>query len=206
MTDTKPACTKPGCPSHGQPHDRCVGHKKWTDPPQPCKKFPINGGFICDSHGANAAVRAKAAERRLTAQIGADAKAILGQRALEGIEDPLDLLARVAAETAAFREAVANRMNALGGQIRYASDQGTEQLRSEVVLYERATDRCIKVLDVLAKSNIEERRLARDERLLDQVEALVRAALTRLALTPAQWEQVPDALEYGLRAIEGGKA
>lgn len=118
--------------------------------------------------------------------VEADIAAVIASEGLQGVTDPLEALSMLATEALSMKTALAARVNALG-HLSYTSTIGTEQIRAEVQLYERAIDRSAKFLEVLAKSGFEERRvrLAEEQGLL--VHAVVMAIFQRLELTDSQW-------------------
>lgn len=60
-------CAKPGCPLEGQVHPMCAGHRKRTDPPEPCGAQPVTGADKCRFHGfAKGAPGRAGADRRAT--------------------------------------------------------------------------------------------------------------------------------------------
>ena len=59
-------------------------------------------------------------------------------------------------------------------------------MRSELLLWERALDRCTNVLVAMAKLRIDERLAAIEERKTELVAAAVREALARPGATPEQ--------------------
>ena len=59
-------------------------------------------------------------------------------------------------------------------------------MRSELLLWERALDRCTNVLVAMAKLRIDERLAAIEERKTELVAAAVREALARSGATPEQ--------------------
>lgn len=135
--------------------------------------------------------------------VAADAQAALAHAALRPLDDPIDALARLASEAAAWKDALAGRVNALLA-IRYeSSGPGTEQLRAEVALYERAMDRTARLCETLAKLNLGERAQALDERVAAQFEAVLRAVLAdpELGLTPAQARVAPVVVDRHLAVV-----
>lgn len=127
-----------------------------------CRKWAIPGGRVCVMHGGKAAqVRQRAAERVVAKRVRAEAEAVLAHEGMVRVEDPLETLGLIASEALAMKDAIAARVNSLG-EIRYEG-QGAEQLRAEVALYERAIDRSVRILDVLAKHNWAERRIELEE-------------------------------------------
>lgn len=163
----------------------CAGHSVRTG--LPCRKPPIKGAKVCRTHGGSAPqVRAAAAARVVAAQAQADAAAVLAHIGVVGVEDPLEELSLLAREAREFQAALARRVNAANG-VQHKSGE----LRAELALYERATDRCGRFLALLVNAEFEKRRALFQER---QVAAL-QAGLTFLAgevgLTPeqrARWE------------------
>lgn len=171
------------CGKHQRLCELCTGHKSDGSP---CGAHPIKGGTVCRVHGGSApAVRAAAQRRLETEAVAADLSAVIGSEGLGGVSDPLDALARLATEAMAMKTALAARVNALNS-LSYKSAVGTEQIRAEVLLYERAIDRSAKFLDLLAKSGFEERRVRIDEATGQHVGRLIQRILQRLELSDHQ--------------------
>lgn len=171
------------CEHCGRTHERCRGH---NGEGLPCGKWPVRGAVVCATHGAAAPqVRAKAAERVALAEVEADAAKALAHTALAPLEDPLEALARLAAEAIAMKDALAGRVNALTS-IRYTGVSGVEQLRAEVQLYERALDRAAKFVDVLARHDWIGKKLQLEEAQTGQVVAAAAAGLDAAGLSPVQ--------------------
>lgn len=173
-----------------------------------CKNRPPRGARTCRFHGsANARSVAAAARRVAEASalqaIRADSEAVLSYAASMPIDDPLDVLARLASEAAAWKDALGARVNALTA-IRFESDTGSEQLRAEVVLYERAIDRMARLLEVLVKLDFEGRRVRMSEAQGALVAEVIRAVLADLGLTAEQRERVPEVVPRHLRLLAGG--
>lgn len=153
----------------------------------------MKGATTCRMHGASAGqVKAKAAARVKAAAAEADARRVLAHVALSRVEDPLQVLAETAAEAVAFKDALASRVNALEAMRYSAPGAGTEQLRAELAVYERALDRVARLSDMLAKHDFGERRLQLVERYGDGLASVVRAILSSLlgALLEALGEHV----------------
>ncbi len=178
---------------------RCVATSKRSG--NRCKRRPIEGGTVCAMHGGSAPqVQAAAARRVLTQQVEADAAAVLATIGVTGVDDPLHELALLASEARAFQDAIGARVNALQERIRFSSDQGTEQLRSEVALYERAMDRTGRFLEVLVRSGFEERRVRISEATAALLAGTITRILDQLELTAAQRELVATVVPAELRA------
>ena len=142
------------CGKCGQAHPWCAGHKKRTDPLQPCMARPKAGAPTCRMHGsATATARRKASVRRAEVEAAAVVeRAMSGPAPLLGVSvdvrDPramlLELIGWSAGHVAFYRAQV----QALGGAsvlvqgtrgVRRTERQGTERgERSEFV--ETATE------------------------------------------------------------------
>ena len=148
-----------------------------------------------------------AAQRRLrTQQADADARAVLAHEGIAPITSPLEELGRLTSEVVAFKDALAVRVNAIQGELSQPNSLGTEQLRAEVELYERALDRSGRFLDVLARNGFEEKRLRLQEAQALAVAGALRRALTAAGLTPEQQSTASATLAQELRALDAGGA
>jgi hypothetical protein len=204
MSDHKPPCPGPDAHVTKDGGSACIGHHKVDG--LPCQGYPVTGQTVCRMHGGSSPQAKKKASERLELQkVEADAKALLAHRGLAGITDPLNELARTAAEVIAFKDALAARVNSLS-DIRYRDAKDAEQLRAEVALYERALDRTGKFLEVLVRAGFEQR----ITRLREEHGALIVQVLQRvfaaLDLTVEQQAVVSTVVPAELRLIDGGAA
>lgn len=196
-----------GCPKHAGVQVLFDTKENPAFPDDP--KYP--GGCIrevkqfatsCRYHGGTAPhMEAAADDRRLDAQIERTVRERLGSAA--PVENPLRALQALAGEAIEWKLVLREKVSDLG-QWRYEDDKGGEQLRSEVVLFERAMDRCEKVLVSMARLNIDERLAAIDERIeqrqLDRLKAgLVRAMMV---LPPETVAAFKAALADEVRVLE----
>lgn len=185
-------------------HEKCTATAKTTK--RRCTNWPIKGGRVCRMHGGSAGQVRRAAERReVTRAVEADAAAVLASEGVEPLTDPVGELERLAAGTRQDVNAAAARVNALD-DIRYVSVQGAEQTRAEVLVWERAKDRHIKIVTELAKYGLDERRTEVQERLAEQFGQALDAILTELELTEEQQARLPEVAGRHLRALRGGAA
>ena len=184
-----------------RPGGQCTARAKSTG--ERCGSYPVKGATVCRVHGGAAVQVREAAKRRLaTEAVEAEVKATLAFEALEGVEDPLEALSLLASEALAMKESLAARVNSLKS-IRYsAHGSGTEQLRAEVALYERAMDRAAKFLDLLAKSGFEERRVRLAEQQGQLVALALRRIFARLNLSAEQQALLPVVVPEELRRID----
>lgn len=193
------------CPKCSKIHEHCTAHNRAG---APCGREPSEYQTVCTMHGGASprALRA-AAERKahavVTAAYDADDAAILAAQGLEPIADPLTELGRLAAQATHFMDALGSRVNALDS-IRFTDAKGTEQLASEIALYERAMDRTARLLKLLVDSGFEERRLRIDEQTATAFSTVLTAVLARLQLTHEQRALVATVVPEELRAVQGG--
>ena len=167
-----------------------------------CRAYAIVGGTVCRAHGGAAPqTKAKAAQRVAVEAAEADAYKVLAHHAVRPLTDPLDAMSRLAAEVAAFKDALAARVNALTSLSYTATGAGTEQLRGAVVLYERALDRTGRLLDMLAKRGWEERKVVLAERNGQLLAGVVQAILGQLGLTTEQQELVAVVVPAEFRKV-----
>lgn len=159
-----------------------------------CKRWPTRGATVCRTHGAAAPqVRAAAAERVLDTRIR-DTLARLGE---QPVRDPLTALAKLAGEVLAFKDAVGGLVNRLE-EIRYQDAKGGEQLRAEVVVFERAMDRAVTVLAAMARLKLDERLAAITEA---QAEQFYRALMAGLAVVGVTGEAAMPARKAAAREL-----
>lgn len=141
---------------------------------EPCGNWPMRGALVCRKHGAGAPQVRAAAARRVAED---EARRGLARLDAPSVEDPLTELSKLAGQVVAWKDALAAKVNELTA-VRYeAMGAGTEQLRAEVALFERALDRCAAVLGLIAKLGIDDRLAAISERQADAVVRAVDAAI-----------------------------
>ncbi|WP_433954655.1 hypothetical protein [Janibacter indicus] len=164
---------------HGDGPRRCTAKAKATG--LRCERAPIKGGTVCYVHGGKARQVKEAAARRLEAErLERELRATLAAEPTPGVGNPLDQLEHLAAEALAMKDRLADVIDAMPTWRYTAHGAGTEQLRQEVALYERAMDRSARFLDLLVKSGFEERRTALAERQGQLVASALRVILERM--------------------------
>jgi len=107
-----------------------------------------------------------------------DAAALLAQLDVAPVSDPFTELSKLAGQVTVWKDQLAAKVNDLTALRYEAHGAGTEQLRAEVALFERALDRCMTVLVAMTKLGIEERLARISERQAETVLRAVDAALS----------------------------
>lgn len=143
----------PAAEGHGR---RLCGAKKRQGDGR-CKKpagwgTPTPGRGRCRLHGGSTRTQRKGAD---DAEIDERARAMLARMDVKPCDDPLRELQKLAGQVLAWKDAIGGMVNELDS-IRYETEYG-EQLRAEVALFERAMDRCERVLVAMARLNLDER-------------------------------------------------
>lgn len=123
----------------------------------PCGNRPARGSTVCWKHGGKAPqVKAKALERAVEEQARRALRKLTGERGTaEPVANPLLELSKIAGEALRWKEIIAGQVAQLE-QLRYQGVSG-EQVRAEILLFERALDRCAAVLATIVRLNIDER-------------------------------------------------
>ena len=191
------------CIKCGQTHSKCTAHNRQG---KPCGRLPVVYQTVCDMHGGSSPRALRAAARREAAAVvthayDADRDAILAAQGMEPVADPLGELGRLAAQSTAFMDALGARVNALES-IRFTDAKGSEQLASEISLYERAMDRTARLLKLLVDSGFEERKLKLDEQTAGLFVAAMQQVLARLDLSPEQAVLVGTVVPEVLRGLD----
>jgi hypothetical protein len=200
----KPAtipCPKGRC---DKPHDprKCTSHRDLEHGELvPCKKYPIHGLKVCDSHGGRAPQARKAARAELARREITEAVQILDA---PPIGDPLRALQQLAGEVVAWKNALADRVDLQ--KLRYASNIDTEQIRGEVQLLERAMDRCNTVLVNIAKLKIDERLAAIDEATAAMVIRAMEAGLASAGVAGPAAVRAREVMRGHLTLVPAGAA
>lgn len=180
-------------PGHPKGGIQCKATSKQSG--QRCKRKATPGHLVCRMHGsATPQARAKVEAQIMDIQARKAVEALGG----DPVDNPLEALRQIAGEVLAWKEQIAKHVLELE-RLRYSSE--TEQIRGEVILYERALDRCVNALAMIAKLNIDDRLAAIEEAKVERVVAAVESALDALGL-PVSDQLKAKALVAGhLRAV-----
>ncbi|MFE3522231.1 hypothetical protein ACFXOD_11655 [Streptomyces sp. NPDC059161] len=152
----------------------------------------------CKLHGGSTPNQKTSAARQ---RAEAEARAVLAELGVAPVDDPLKQLLALAGQVLAWQRATAELVNRLES-VRYQSDGGSEQIRAEVLLYERAMDRAVAVLTAIARLNIEERLAAVAGRQVDAVVGAVEAALASAGVRGEDAIQAKRVAARHLRALD----
>jgi hypothetical protein len=156
--------------------------------PGACRQFAVKGAVPtrCKNHGANLGSRTHMEASRRNVESSA-AERLAGIMAASGeylmappaIGDPLIELLGLAAEIGALKEVLRAKVVPLleGDKLRYAHSKAGEQLRQEIILYERALERFAKILIDISKLNIQDRLAGVQEQTAAMLERALDAAL-----------------------------
>lgn len=175
---------------------RCAATAKRTG--KPCRRAPVPGASVCSVHGGAAPqTRAKAAERVLERE----ARALLARLEVAPVGDPLIELSRLAGQVLAWRDTCAELVNQLSS-VRYEGAGSGEQLRAEVVLFERALDRCAHLLVAIARLDIDTRLAAIADRQADVIVRAVEAGLAAVGVTGEAVQVARSTVARHLRTVD----
>lgn len=182
----------------GQPDACHQAAVKGTDPPR-CKNCGVNAGSVLSQRASANVVSDRAADRLV---------AILseyGDKLLEPdpIGNPLQELMELAAEIKAFKEIMRQVTGYLFSQqrIRSAHAKVGEQLRSEILLYERAQERLAKILMDIGKLGIEQMLARIDAQQYQMIERAFDIALERAGLDLVVQDDVRSVLRRELTKV-----
>lgn len=179
---------------------KCIGTNNRNEP---CRNWPRRGAKVCHAHGGNAPqVKAKAAERVAEEKLDRAVRRELARLDVAPVANPLTVLAELAGQAVAFKDALAERVNRLNDDIRYEDVRGAEQLRSEVALWERALDRCERILSAIARLKIDDRLVKVEEAQIEMVLAALDAGLIAVDVDPARRATAKLAAARHLRSVE----
>lgn len=185
---------------------RCGAHNKHAGTTVTAENRPIGDRCTrpaphpphrCKQHGGSTPqVKEKQARAELEAKVMR-----LMPDTFEPMANPVDRLLRAATEADTFRSIVLDLVNDLNWKIRYSSDEGSEQLRAEVSLYERAIERLTRVLVDIVKLDLTAQLVRIREREATAMLAALDRGLTDAGLTVEQQAAVKAGTARHLRAV-----
>lgn len=192
MTSTELTTTRRQCTATNRSGERCG-------------RAPIPGGTVCRVHGGAAPRVKAAAERRLALQQAeshvADNVRARGRLDLRGVYEELLTTATMAVQ---WRDALQEQVDSLASLRYTAFGSGSEQVRAEVKLLERSLDRVAKMLEAIARLDLDSRVSTLDAQTGDLVALALARALDAAEVEGAQRDRVEAALAGELRRLAGG--
>ena len=181
---------------------QCTAKSKQSG--EQCKRNAAPYQEKCAMHGAKTP-NAKAAAEQRRAHDEAEKwllEHVKDARPMATIGEVYDELLEVAGTARAWRKVMQQRVSELTST-GYEGHTG-EQVKADVVLLERALDRSAKVMDLIARLNIDQRKATLDEQTGAAVAEVIRRILDQLQLTDAQAALVGEVVPRELRALAGG--
>jgi hypothetical protein len=152
----------------------------------PCKLPPIKGALVCQIHGGQLPPVKKAAAVALTEErVRREISTMRDVPQMTGVHDIYTELLEVASACRQWRKLLQDRVSYLNN-LGYSSLESGEQVRADVLLFERALERSAKVGESLARLNLDERKAALDERMAAQLGLCIQMILSDLNLTEEQ--------------------
>ena len=168
-----------------------------------CKRTIGPGEKVCYKHGGTTPNVKRAALDRRNEYMARMKLANQAQaRGIDRIEDAVEELELIASEAKAFKDICWARVQAIKDDWRYSTAAG-EQLRAEVALYERAMDRCEKVLVNYVRLGIADKRVKIAEAQAMLLVGVIQNILGRLELSRDQKRIAASVVPEELRAISG---
>lgn len=170
-----------------------------------CGRPPMRGGKVCASHGGKSPRVLAASQRRLAEQEATREVARLSDaRGPLTLPDVYGEMLKTAGIAVAWRDALEGKVSALED---YSSVNGigSEQVRADVVLFERAMDRTAKVLELIARLDLDSRMSQISAQQGEQVARALRAGLDAAGLSAGQREAAEAAMVAELRRIGSGR-
>jgi hypothetical protein len=193
-------------PSQSPPEDRrCQGKAQDADGhlTRPCKLWAMKGLTVCWRHGGSNPITRAAGERRVAeAKIEKKARALATLFDIVPVDNPLDALAQHVGEEIRFKDILATLVKDLhADDIRYKDARGAEQLRSEIVVYERALGRVGDRLVAYARLGIDERLAAIQEKQAEAIIQAIDAALAHAGITGDAAAEAKQVAARHLRSV-----
>jgi hypothetical protein len=159
-----------------------------------------HGSLVADSDRCRMHLGKKAQPAIAEARLQEQAAAELARLDVPPVSDPLAELARLAGQCISWKDAIGERVNQLAS-IRYQDAKGSEQLRGEIQLFERALDRCASTLVAIARLDIDGRLTGVREATADMLVSALETALSASGLDyETQW-QVRDVFRRSIVLI-----
>lgn len=169
-----------------------------------CGRPPMRGGRVCASHGGKIPNVLAASERRLAEQEATrEVARLTDARGPLTLPDVYREMLTTAGDAVAWQRVLRERVESLDGYSS-ATGMGGDQVRADVVLFERAMDRTAKVLELVARLDLDTRLTHISAQQGEQVARVLRVGLDAAGLSTGQREAAEAAMVLELRKIGGG--
>lgn len=173
------------CPKCGTVHrpDKCQAHSLRQGGGQ-CGSAPVHGLTTCFHHGGASPQALQIRDERTAinqAVAAASVAAIRRPSRIPPVTNPLLELQELAGEAKWWKQVMSDHVEQLRS-LRYGTDGG-EAIRGEIILFERAMDRCLAILIAIAKLEIDERLVRIEAQKRDMILTAIDAGLTAAGLT-----------------------
>ena len=194
-------------PRHNENSEFCGARRrgKVGDLPEDYCRMPAgygtdhNGIGKCKFHGGRAPMHKVHAARK---QVEIEAKRQLTRLGIANpVDDPLSELSKITGEVVAWKEVMGKRVNSIAEEDwRYEHKNG-EMLRAELILWERALDRCERFLTAMAKLNIDERLAKIEEAQAEMIIKAIETTLKDMGMTLEQQGEARKGVARRLRVV-----
>lgn len=159
---TPPSSSTPmPCDRCGQPHARCIGHRRDGEP---CTQWRMTGQLVCKMHGGlNPQAMAKAAERVTEARAEAEVQRLwVGLENATPVENPVKAMQQLAGALGVMVERLGNKVSELPN---IETGEALSQLRAVFVAFEKVEARYQAALETMNRLGIAQQlvQLERDQ-------------------------------------------
>lgn len=168
-----------------------------------CDLWALKGQKVCALHGGGTPQARRAAAKKIAeAKLTKDANRLLVQLGATSCDNPLAALSARAGIEYATWQALGQVVNDLfeRDELRYTDSKGSEQIRSEVAMYERASVRVDTLLGMIAKLNIDDRLVKIEEEKAAIVMNAINAGLAEIGITGTEASTVKRVVARHLQA------
>ena len=153
----------------------------------------------CSRHLGSTEKHRIAAQREIAET---QARKALEAEGYEAIANPVDELLRLGSEVVALKDILRGRVAMLSDrEWAHENDKGDEEIRAIVGAYERALDRCERMLSGLLKLDLEARQVALAEQQAQVIHRVLAGVLTDLGVKDQR--EVPGLVRRHLTAAAG---
>lgn len=163
----------------------------------------MKDSLVCWAHGGRLPpVKKAAALARTEATVRREIEGMRDVPPFTSMTHVYTELMEVAAANSQWRKLLQDRVSYLNN-LGYSSLESGEQVRADVLLFERALERSAKTGEMLARLNLDERKQALDERTAAQLGIVIQQILNDLDLTEEQRARATVVAPARVRELTG---